>query len=174
MSGGEGRDAMRMKGLLTMLPALATLAVGAPALAQGEAGHDDPLSGVQVEALGAIAPDAAADRSLAFLRITLPPGSRIAGHSHPGTVIVVVDSGLFATEFTRGEGVVTRLGGAEAAIVPGDEQLLTPGDSLAYDGTAAHTMVNPGDAPLVLLVSALLDPDEPGFVFHDEAATAPD
>ena len=50
------------------------------------------------------------------------------------------------------------------------ENILNAGDSLAYSEEAAHTMANPGDEPLVLLVSAILDPDQDGFMFMNTEA----
>lgn len=131
--------------------------------------QDDPFAGTTTEILGSIAPTTAEGQALVFLRITMEPGASIAAHNHPGSVILVVDAGTFGTEFTQGEGQITRSGEENAQTVrPGTEHVMEVGDSLAYDGSAAHTMVNAGDEPLVLLVSALLDSDQPGFLFHDE------
>lgn len=160
----KGRVPMTMKRATPtrrlLLALLAALLPGALALAQ------DPLAGVTVESLGAASPAAADGQALVFLRITMEPGAQIAAHSHPGSVIVVVDAGEFTTAFTEGEGTLTRYGAQAQPLAPGAEQVLGPGDSLAYDGTAAHTMVNAGSEPLVLLVSALLDPNREGFLFH--------
>jgi quercetin dioxygenase-like cupin family protein len=131
--------------------------------------QDDPFAGTTTETLGSTIPDTAEGQALVFLRITMEPGARIDAHNHPGSVILVVDSGTFGTEFTQGEGQITRSGEENAQTVrSGTEQILEAGDSIAYGGNAAHTMVNAGDEPLVLLVSALLDPDQPGFLFNDE------
>jgi len=129
----------------------------------------DPFAGTTTEALGSFTPDNAEGQTLVFLRITMEPGARIDAHNHPGSVILVVNSGTFGTEFTQGEGLITRSGEENAETVrPGTEQVMEVGDSLAYGGSAAHTMVNAGDEPLVLMVSALLDPEQPGFLFHGE------
>ena len=79
----------------------------------------------------------------------------------------MVESGIFVTEFIHGTGTVTRaaVDGTPAATETaetGVEVTLNPGDSVAYDQTAGHTMVNGGDEPLVLLVSALLASDPAG------------
>lgn len=131
----------------------------------------DPLAGTTIEALGSFTPSAAADRALVFLRITMEPGVEIPAHHHPGAVVVVVESGVFGTELIEGSGTITRFGadGAEATteeVSGGADATLEAGDSFAYEG-AVHTMVNAGDGPLVLLVSALLDPDQPGFIFQN-------
>lgn len=144
-------------------PLLAFLALAslAPAIAQ-----DDPFAGVTIASLGASNPAIAPGHALVLLEITLQPGSHIAAHSHPGNVIVVVQSGIFTTLFTQGTGTLARVGLEPGEIAAGAVHVLHPGDSLAYDATAAHTMVNEGTEPLVLLVSALLDTEQEGFLFH--------
>jgi hypothetical protein len=91
-------------------------------------------------------------------------------------VVVYVESGTFGTEFVDGSGTITRATtpGTPAATEPvttGSDNTLEGGDSLAYDEAAAHTMVNAGEGMLVLLVSAVLDPSQPGFMFMDMSAT---
>lgn len=149
---------------LALAAALLTTTI---AFAQGDMeGMNDPLAGTVIESLGAFTPVAAPDRALVFLRITLDPGVAIPFHHHPGTVIVVVESGLFGTEFAEGEGTVMRYGQeAPESVLAGDDTTLAAGDSLSYDG-AVHTMRNDGPGPVVLLVSALLDPAQPGFIFQ--------
>ena len=151
-------------GVVRTLALLCLLTLALPnALAQ-----DDPFAGVTIESLGAASPAVAPGHALVFLRLTLQPGAHIASHSHPGDVILVVERGAFTTAFTQGEGTLTRVGAEPAAIVTGSVETLHPGDSLAYDGSAGHTMVNEGDEPLVLLVSALLDGEQDGFLFHQD------
>ena len=130
----------------------------------------DPMAGVTTEALGSLPSAGAPGYTLVFLRITMQPGAKIPAHSHPGDVVVVVQSGKFGTSFVRGQGTVTRtaVAGADPVKVTlkaGDSAVLLPGDSLAYGGSAGHTMSNAGDIPLVLLVSALLADGQPGFMF---------
>lgn len=160
-----------MKRFRTIIPwaFIATLGMVAfiPALAQ-----DDQFQGVTIESLGSITPDNLPGHSLVLLRLTLEPGAQIAAHGHPGAVALFVESGIFGTEFTRGSGQITRA--SEGSMEPVVEQvsseaevLLHARDSLAYGHDAAHTMRNAGDEPLVLLVSALLSSEEPGFLFDE-------
>ena len=137
--------------------------------AQGEEHEHDPFEGVTIEALGGGEPKNTPGQTLALLRITMEPGAAIDAHGHPGPVTLHVESGVFGTEFIEGSGVITRAADAgtpalteEAAT--GQQLTLNAGDSLFYQD-ARHTMVNPGDEPLVLLVSALLSNEEPGFMF---------
>lgn len=130
----------------------------------------DPLAGVTVENLGSQVPAAVPDRTLSMLRLTLDPGVTITEHGHPGPVVLYVVEGTFGTTFTHGTGVVTRATtpGTPAAtddVEMGEDYILNPGDTVAYDEGAHHIMRNEGDGPLVLLATVLLTTDQPGFLF---------
>lgn len=145
--------------------ALVTLMLGL-VVAGAFAQESDPMAGTTVEALGSFAPSAASDKALVLLRITMEPGASIPFHQHPGAVVVTVASGTFGTEFQEGEGTLTRADGSTETVSAGGSATMQAGDSLAYEG-AVHTMVNEGSDQVVLLVSALLDPNQPGFMFMD-------
>jgi quercetin dioxygenase-like cupin family protein len=123
------------------------------------------MAGTTVEALGSFAPSAASDKALVLLRITMEPGASIPFHQHPGAVVVTVASGTFGTEFQEGEGTLTRADGTSETVSAGASATMQAGDSLAYEG-ALHTMANEGDETLILVVAALLDPNQPGFMFE--------
>ena len=145
-----------------LLTVLLTLSISS-SFAQDAA---DPLAGTTPEMLGSISPSAADGQTLVFMRITMEPGASIPPHSHPGAVVLVVQSGLFGTEFVEGEGQIVRFGQeGNETLVAGSETTMSAGDSLSYEG-AVHTMRNDGPEPLVLLVSGLLDPAQPGFLFR--------
>jgi quercetin dioxygenase-like cupin family protein len=156
--------------------ALVTL-MGSAITVRADAQDDaDPLAGTTVEALGGGPSGLAAEHNLVLLRITMEPGASIPGHSHPGEVVLFVESGTFGTTFVDGTGAITRAttAGTPAtteSVTTGTENILEAGDSLAYSEEAAHTMVNAGDDTLVLLVSALLAPDQPGFLFIEGTPT---
>lgn len=160
---------VRSRGVVALL-ILALLPIGTlQAGAQGDEHEHDPFEGVTIEMLGGGEPENTPGQTLALLRIIMDPGASIDAHGHPGAVTLHVESGVFGTAFVEGGGVITRVADAgtpglteEAATGP--DLTLNTGDSLFYQD-ARHTMTNPSDEPLVLLVSALLNTDEPGFVF---------
>ena len=158
----------RRKALLgaTML-GIGTSLAKAPSSALAHQEMNDPLAGTTVEQLSAGVSTLVPDRALVLLRVTMEPGTVIPPHSHPGPVALYVDSGTFGTEFFEGSGTVVHAPVDSTPVppvevAPGDDVQLPAGDSLFYDG-AAHTMRNDGDDTLVLLVSALFDPEAPGF-----------
>lgn len=150
--------------LLTRLGLIvALLALGGTAFTQDHA----PMAGSTTEVLGTFAPSQGNGHALVFMRLTMEPGVTIPAHHHPGAVIVVVQSGLFGTKFVQGDGTIVRFANGTTEVVDaGAEATLDPGDSLSYEG-AMHTMRNDGPDPLILLVSALLDPNQPGFLFQE-------
>jgi len=129
----------------------------------------DPFAGVTIETLGNGAPPAAPGMVVVLLRITMAPGALIPRHVHPGQVILYVESGTFGTTFGDGDAVITRAVTAGTpvaeAVQTNVEITMLPGDSVSYSKVTTHIMHNIGDKPLVLLVSALLAADQPGFLF---------
>jgi hypothetical protein len=130
----------------------------------------DPMAGVTVETLGSGLPAPSPGYTLVLLRITMAPGALIPRHVHPGQVILYVESSTFGATFGEGDAMITRAATqgtpvAAAPVTPNVEITMLPGDSVSYSKVATHIMHNLGDKPLVLLVSALLSSDQPGFIF---------
>ena len=160
---------------LLVLSSLVIIGAGATA-AHDLTQEADPFAGVTIEALGGGPSALAPDYNLVLLRITMEPGANIPPHRHPGEVVLSVDTGTFGTTFVDGGGTISRATtpgtpAATESVTVGTENILEAGDSLAYGEAAAHTMTNPGDEPLVLLISAILAPDQPGFMFMDMTGT---
>ena len=155
------------------LLALATVFVLAPMVARAQEASPtpDPFAGVTIEQLGSGMPGNAQGSALVLLRITMAPGALIPRHVHPGQVILYVESGTFGTTFGDGDAVITRAATEGTPVAetptPNVEVIMNPGDSATYSMVTTHIMHNPGDVPLVLLVSALLAADQPGFLFQN-------
>jgi quercetin dioxygenase-like cupin family protein len=146
----------------------------APAVtrAQDPAATPDPFAGVTTVVLAGGSSAVAEGYSLVLLQITMAPGAEIPSHHHPGDVSLTVESGTFGTAFTHGTGTITRAatdGGTAVTEQPetGVEQTLTAGDSLSYGEESHHIMRNAGNDDLVLILSALLASDQPGFEFTE-------
>jgi mannose-6-phosphate isomerase-like protein (cupin superfamily) len=163
----------RQIAMTVRLFALATVFVLAPMVAKAQEATPtpDPFAGVTIEQLGAGSPGAAPGTALVLLRITMAPGALIPRHVHPGQVILYVQSGEFGTTFGDGDAVITRAATEGTPVAetptPNVEVIMNPGDSVSYSMVTTHIMHNPGDEPLVLLVSALLSADQPGFLFQN-------
>lgn len=145
------------------------LSGSALAMAAGSTPTPDPFAGVAIETLGSGLPTAAKGNTLVLLRITMQPGALIPVHHHPGQVILFVQSGTFGTTFGDGDAVITRAATQGTPVAgpakSGVEEIMNEDDSVSYSAVTTHIMHNPGDKPLVLLVSALLTAGQPGFIF---------
>ena len=120
---------------------------------------------IVLESLGSAPSPDAPGMQLALLRFTIAPGFVAPPHVHPGQLVIAVESGSVAYTILdeEGESGRGRFGTPTPAevIPPGTEVLLGPGEWIIEEPGIVHTFRNPGDEPLVLLVSALIAADEP-------------
>ncbi len=111
--------------------------------------------GVTIE-LFASAPSAQAPGQIVYVsRATFQPGAEAAPHSHPGTTVIGVESGVWAWTLLAGTAHVIRGAGAGGTAVedvaePGREVLLQRGDAIFYEDDVVHVARGAGDEPAVL------------------------
>lgn len=109
------------------------------------------------------------------LEITLEPGTLVPAHIHPGDLIFSVESGSIVYTTIGGDVDVTwGEAGSESAdnvIKVGESATLGAGDYLVEQSTIVHTVENTGDEPAVLILSGLVDPEEPFLQLVDWPAT---
>ena len=135
-------------------------------------------SGVTREVLAAVQPSNAPGEELLLTRVTFAPGGGLAPHVHPGTQLLVVESGTLRFVVVDGEAPVTRAGtGTPTAGSPtevlssGQETDLGPGDSWVEGEGVVHYAVNLGTEPVVLRATSLLAAGEPASQPVELAAT---
>lgn len=129
-----------------------------------------------VEALGAGMPAGAPGRSLILARATFPAGYTLPAHTHPGPVVVFVESGTYGyTPVSEGTRYVTRAGAPDTPETPdlGAEFFLEAGDALFHDEEVVGIDRAVGDDPLVLLLAVLFDPTQPLYHLADQGTPAP-
>ncbi len=109
------------------------------------------------------------------MEITLEAGTFIPAHIHPGDLIFSVATGSIVYTTLDGDVDVTwGEAGSESAdqvIAVGESATLDAGDFLVEQSTIIHTVENTGDEPAVLVLSGLVDPDEPFLQLVDWPAT---
>jgi quercetin dioxygenase-like cupin family protein len=123
---------------------------------------------MSVQMLGNAQPAAAEGQTLVLVRAIFGPGGGIGPHTHPGTLVISVESGAFG--FTPvGEGAmemsVMRSGeaGTPAAAEPmvmGQETVLHPGDWVVETGMV-HSARTVGDEPVEVVFSGLVEAGQP-------------
>lgn len=126
--------------------------------------------GLTVQALGAGLPTGTPGQQLILARATFPAGFTLHAHSHPGPVVVFVESGTYGyTPLSEGARSVTRAAASEAPETPelGAEVLLQAGDALFHDEPVIGIDRAVGDEPAVLLLAVLFDPTQPLYHLVD-------
>lgn len=114
--------------------------------------------------------------ALLLVRVIFAPGGSIAAHTHPGTMVITVESGQFGfTVIGDGEMVLNRAAtaDAEASTEPmpqGEEVVIEPGDWTVETGMV-HTARNLSDEPTTVLLSAMIEAGQPLTVCVDESST---
>lgn len=115
-------------------------------------------------------------QNVVLARIILGPGGSVGEHTHPGTVVFTVESGVLGfTHLGDMEMTVTRAAtaDAEAVVEPlphGEEVALNPGDTYVESGMV-HTASNLSDGDTTVLMSGLMEAGQPLTVCVDSTAT---
>ena len=126
--------------------------------------------------LGGGEPSVAPGHELTLRRITLPPGSGIPAHTHPGALVIYVEAGTWAYTPLGGTLRLMRAGaaGTPAAaeeLTIGVEATLSAGDALFVEDPA-DDIRNAGDEDVVLLVAGLTRVGEPFTTLMEDAGGA--
>jgi uncharacterized cupredoxin-like copper-binding protein len=143
-----------------------------PVLAQESTPAAGPIAAVELAPgvtaeIFAGAPSARADGQTVYLaRFVFQPGAEIFPHSHPGTTVLGVQSGLFGWTLQEGTAHVVRgaaAGGTEVEDItePGTDVVLEPGDAIYYEDDVVHTARGAGDEETVVLGTFVLTTGEP-------------
>jgi quercetin dioxygenase-like cupin family protein len=132
-----------------------------------------PIRELLVEA----SPQAASGQELKLVRYTIPPGVAQPMHTHPGTQIAWIETGVLNFVVVEGgEITVTHYWGVgspepDEQVGPGESIDLHPGDAVIEPVGVVHYGQNLGREDVVIWAAALLDPDLPlEIVFIPEAA----
>lgn len=161
-----------------LLPALA-LALAPASFAEAQ---DNPppqpldipcATNASAQVLGAT-PIGDGSQTLVMARVIFGPGGVISAHTHPGTLVVSVESGALGfTHLGDGEMMVNRTATADtdATTEPlpyGEEVAINPGDSFVETGMI-HIGANIADGETTVLLSGVIETGQPLTICVDEA-----
>jgi hypothetical protein len=121
--------------------------------------------GVTAQLLGSGQPSVAPGHELSLRRITIAPGGGIPAHTHPGALVIYLESGTWGytaldegTQLTRA--AVAGTPGPTEEMAVGEEIILNAGDWI-YVEDPSDDIRNAGDEPVVLWVAGLTRVGEP-------------
>ena len=135
-----------------------------PAIASGG-------EGVTAELMGAGQPAGVPGMELTLRRIVIAPGGGLAPHSHPGALVIDVESGTWGHTALGGTARLTRAttdGTPQPAedVEIGVEAILTAGDVLFVEDPQDHVR-NAGEDDVVLLIAGFNPVGEPFTTFME-------
>jgi quercetin dioxygenase-like cupin family protein len=154
-----------------MICSLAALAIQ-PAAAQADQAGAQSLdlpcaTGISFTMLGQGMPQTAQGQALVQLELYFAPGGSLKAHTHPGALVVNVESGTLGftmIDMQQGQMQIYRKGETTATPVTamGANQEITfnPGDWFVEEGMV-HSARNLGDTPVTVLISGLIQAGQP-------------
>lgn len=127
--------------------------------------------GVTIQMLGLGPTTAAPGLELTLRRTVLAPGGRLPDHTHPGALVIYVESGSFGYTALGGTAEMTRAA-VDGTMTPaesmpmGTEVILTAGDWI-YVEDPRDDIRNAGEDDVVLLVAGLTEIGAPFTTFME-------
>ncbi len=130
--------------------------------AQMEATPATP-TGVVREVLSSGDPAVAPGHALELVRYTIPAGTQLVAHTHPGMQVASIVSGTLSYTVISGQVPVTRAATGEVVAVTSasGEVAIQPGDAFYEAEGVVHFGRNAGSEPVVILVSSLFTIGQP-------------
>ena len=145
------------------LPAFAASPAAGPAVATPPATIREVLATGQ--------PAGAPGQTLDLVRYTIPAGTTLAVHVHPGMQIAWVAAGELTYHVLKGQVQIGRAANASGGdpgpsqtLAAGDSTILRPGDWVVEVPDAVHYGENLGTEPLVLWATTLLTTGAPAAI----------
>ncbi len=156
ISSTIGRARMRLVVLLA-ITAIVLAGFGSAALGAQTDATPTPSAGVVREVLSSGDPAGAPGDVLELVQYTIPAGTKLPAHTHPGMQVAQIVSGTLSYTVLEGTVPVTRAGTGEIVPVTGDsgEVAISPGDSFYEAEGVVHFGQNAGTEPVVILVASL-------------------
>ena len=144
--------------ILLAVAAMVLAGLGSPAL--GAQPYSTPVpGGVVREVLSSGDPASAPGDVLELVRYTIPAGTRLPAHTHPGMQVAQIVSGTLSYTVLEGTVPVTRAasGMVEPVTAGSGEVEINPGDSFYEAEGVIHFGQNAGTEPVVILVASLFE-----------------
>ena len=149
---------MRLR-IMLIVACLALVGLSAGTL-DAQTGTPTPTGeGVVREVLSSGDPASAPGDVLELVRYTIPAGTKLPAHTHPGMQVAQIVSGTLSYTVLEGTVPVTRAasGMVEPVTAGSGEVEINPGDSFYEAEGVVHFGQNAGTEPVVILVASLFE-----------------
>jgi len=120
---------------------------------------------VKREVLASGYPSEAEGRILELVRYTIPAGTKLPPHIHPGMQIAKVELGTLIYSVVKGTTKIKRANGKEETLDAGQTTRLTVGDSFVEPGGMVHYAQNETEDVVIIISASLLDSQKPKTIF---------
>ena len=120
----------------------------------GPGADDSAEVGITRTDLGIAEPASAPGEELGLWRYSIPAGSELAPHTHPGWQLARVTAGELEYEVVAGEGILLRADGTSQPMGPGT-YILGRGDGVIEDPELIHYGANRTDRPVTIIAATL-------------------
>jgi quercetin dioxygenase-like cupin family protein len=141
--------------------------------AAGAAPTPTPSGGIIRQDLGNVQPATAEGQRLGLWHYTIPAGSQLVPHHHPGWQVARIVAGTLTYQIIKGEATVVRGSGATETHGTGETITLATGDSIVENPDLDHFGSNSGTTPVEIYAASLFTDGQPPASPLASPSTAP-
>jgi quercetin dioxygenase-like cupin family protein len=154
--------------------AVALLAIAVFGLAGCQLGRASPApsatAGPTRQDLGNTLPETARGERLGLWKVTIPPGTALAPHTHPGWQVARIVSGRLSYTITEGHVTLIHADGTQIELGVGTIEIQA-GETVVENPDVKHYGANNGTTPVEIYIASLLTDGQPPAI--PLASTAP-
>ena len=156
------------------LTRLAVVALAVTACTTGGGGTVAPAAsaGIIRESLGGTLPGTAPGQRLSLWHYTIPAGSQLSPHTHPGWQVARIVSGTLSYTIVSGEATVLRGTGGTETHKTGETFVLLAGDTIVENPDLQHFGANNGTVAVEIYASSLFVDGQPPAIPLPSASPA--
>jgi quercetin dioxygenase-like cupin family protein len=141
--------------------------------ATGAGPTPSPSGGIIRQDLGNVLPATAQGERLGLWHYTIPAGSALVPHHHPGWQVARIAAGTLTYQILKGEATVIRGSGATETHKTGETITLATGDSIVENPDLDHFGSNSGSTPVEIYAASLFTDGQPPAIPLASPSTAP-
>jgi len=167
------RSGPRAPNGLALVAAIALATILGACQAAGVAPTPSPSGGIIRQDLGNVLPATAQGQRLGLWHYTIPAGSALVPHHHPGWQVARIVAGTLTYQILKGEATVIRGSGATETHKSGETITLATGDSIVENPDLDHFGSNSGTTPVEIYAASLFTDGQPPAIPLASPSAAP-